>query len=397
MAMRRRYCALLLCAALVGDWVIGVIAPPEPGVINAFGYLALFGADGQLLAWDAVGRHPSDDAFPFECPIHDGVITSGEPGVHGDCPWFFVLGANEACTPLVFEFECSDGATRTIERVAPRVRLELGPTHFEVGAVENLPMGPSGRLLLNRFGYFELSEPCPELDLGREVDIRMRDPSAARACTCKTSADCPTGQFCDTLAMWIEPRCAPDKCAVVSCDNGVCDPYTGTCVEAGSCQFDEDCPGQFCNRQTGQCISPVNCANPDECGAGRICSIGTGCVGCLNDCDCPFGAQCDGGKCVLSCNDDALLVDRNNPNGHELLQVCITANDPAAVASLESTLAGWDCGYGGTFAPCKGGVEMACYKPTVADSTGAISDSQWIPLCTLSDKPFISSITSGSL
>lgn len=83
----------------------------------------------------------------------------------------------------------------------------------------------------------------------------------------------------------------------------------------------------------------------------------------------------------MACNLDVLKVDRAIPHGHDFVQVCLPVADPEAEETLEGALPGWDCGYGGTFTPCIGGVEMACYLPLESDADGAIPSAQWLPLC----------------
>ena len=56
-----------------------------------------------------------------------------------------------------------------------------------------------------------------------------------------------------------------------------------------------------------------------------------------------------------------------------------------------------NCGWGGVFAPCQGGVEMACYHPLPAAPGGAVPDDLWQALCKLSQSPFVSRIVSGSI
>jgi hypothetical protein len=83
------------------------------------------------------------------------------------------------------------------------------------------------------------------------------------------------------------------------CPDGVCNPFTHTCVE---CMIDADCPDKHeCDKW--HCIALPECIEDGDCPEGLLCwAEEEVCVECVEDTDCPLG-ECLDNECVLPCGD----------------------------------------------------------------------------------------------
>jgi hypothetical protein len=125
------------------------------------------------------------------------------------------------------------------------------------------------------------------------------------------------GTLCCVLAMLAGVGCignTPNLCDGVTCDEGVCNPATGECVE---CLAAADCDdGNLCTTDT--CMDNVCENTPVECEAGEVCNPEDGqCVEgvCFVDADCDDGDACTTDACVegeggmMECTNTAVECD----------------------------------------------------------------------------------------
>jgi len=126
------------------------------------------------------------------------------------------------------------------------------------------------------YPYCEYVGPLGNLHLYGSYECRQ----------CRTSTDCPTGQFCDEFYTCVSK-----------------------CQSAADCRSDTACAGVECI--AGACIttSATGCS-----GTSPKCLTATGsCVNCLQNSDCPAGGTCDVYQCAV-CLDDYQCRTSTNCN-----------------------------------------------------------------------------------
>lgn len=155
-------------------------------------------------------------------------------------------------------------------------------------------------------------------------------------------ANCLVGNFCDD-----DNTCKPNICDALSqtCPRGECDPGTGQCINADTCQNQDDCVDNFV------CIGAACVAADEACGTAgcegnQICNYDDAnstatCeenpAGCSNALDCSGDRVCADGVCAApaACVNDGF--EPNNADGEETNY--LTAN---ATLPVSMTLCGSD-------------------------------------------------------
>ncbi|MCA9515682.1 MAG: hypothetical protein KC635_12120, partial [Myxococcales bacterium] len=225
---------------------------------------------------------------------------------------------------------------------------------------------------------------------GVRVSLRYALPERSD-CRCLTSDACPTDTVCDSFDGLSAGRCRPELACDASCPEGDCDPLTGACVapDATACDDEGRCSAGICNPFTASCV-PFDFV---ACITAPRCSYLTGPAECLVDCDCHGGA-CVDGHCA-SCDEARLGLAQDDPDGADLVEVCVAA-DPLAQAAVSALYPGMVCGFGSTFTTCDAATQVSCYGP-LGDGASPVPDATWERLCLLSVHPLVADIATGSL
>jgi hypothetical protein len=137
---------------------------------------------------------------------------------------------------------------------------------------------------------------------GNELGLTACDTATGRCVACTPTSDrCPTGEYCDPMALRCTAGCRDDMaCAASGADAGAamprCDTTTRRCV---ACTADSHCaPGTLC--RGNECVP--GCSEAQPCAAGRACCNG-GCVDTAANTDhCgACGAVCAPANAAPSC------------------------------------------------------------------------------------------------
>ena len=150
------------------------------------------------------------------------------------------------------------------------------------------------------------------------------------AIPCTTALDCNDGLACNGVEVCSGGFCGggmpPDCNDGVGCTTGVCDDFTGGCMQIPN---HDDCgPGQTCDVVLG-CVSAPMCTTPADCDDGMYCNGAEVCGGTV----CAPGAPPD-------CNDGvACTVDGCD----EFADTCTNMPNDAACAPGETCAPGVGC------------------------------------------------------
>lgn len=160
--------------------------------------------------------------------------------------------------------------------------------------------------------------------------------------SCESDSDCASGYSCNTS----ENTCEIDRCDGKTCDRGVCDPETGSCVDAEQCPFpDKSRPacqeGHRCYEPDSTCLDEESYCERLDCTRG-ICNFEQdACVNaetCSEDADCTEGYYCgEDGSCQRNtCDERNVICDRGicdevegecvNPDACSASEECLPMN-----------------------------------------------------------------------
>lgn len=144
---------------------------------------------------------------------------------------------------------------------------------------------------------------------------------------------------------FVLPACGgeekPNKCREVTCGYGVCDPATGQCVNAETCDPTVGMSGMsgdagMSDAASGESVKESDCLEGYTCQAGT-CEVST--AACEADADCDNGV-CESGACVNkdSCESNTDCVDgyRCDSAGQCVVNPCADKTCDAGVCEVET-------------------------------------------------------------
>ncbi len=154
--------------------------------------------------------------------------------------------------------------------------------------------------------------------------------------SCLSDNDCPPCTIC-----------TPNGCVPIDCQEGVCNPSTGECIECintGDCNGENECcvnnkceccDGFIRDPYTGLCVLEPECIQDSDCGNCEYCQNDK-CVPVV----CPDGFICVNDTCLPICDCSNPLCDRGG--------ACIQLNDSTCYCSQCSggCSSNGDCGEG---------------------------------------------------
>jgi hypothetical protein len=113
---------------------------------------------------------------------------------------------------------------------------------------------------------------------------------------CQTDDDCPTGQFCNTDT----GECRCDYETQTGCgDKEICN-NSGYCQPRPGCYNNADCEhlvDHYCDITTQTCVPAGTCNSDRQCPLGQLCRQNVCVDGCNNGNDCPLDQCCNNLQC----------------------------------------------------------------------------------------------------
>ncbi len=300
--------------------------------------LAMFGALVLAFAF-ASGCGEEDPCATKTCNF--GVCDSS----NGDCVNKESCRVDEECVP---GFVCGQGNTCVAQnQCSSDADCQAGVC--EEGACVNPPSCEEDSECLQRTYCGQdgtcVPDPCNEVSCNRGVCQRGTDNCvAADSCTKRTEQlDCLSGQKC------LENSCVDREnyCDQLTCDRGVCSYQQEGCVNADDCEGDRaNCrEGFFCN-QMDRCQRDRCVQGNVDCEDGGVCDPTTGlCTNagsCEENADCTSEYLCINGSCTP---EGSACGDASGDGGCPGNQVCAydDANNTASCTEPEVCETSIDC------------------------------------------------------
>ncbi len=344
----------------------------------------------------------------------------------GDPPWYECAKKSPCPTARMLESPCLPEETECGPRVHPPIEILAhgglssgeSPHPYDQGTTS---IGFEGyrTMAIRSERYTEMT--CLDAPDTWLTALVGKSASVSQ-CLCHDDADCAPGFFCDPTTS----RCLEDLCRVEAlgqagktCKEGfVCDPYRGECrnpatTPVTTCKTDADCgTGEdvVCNVRGRLCSGLNECGDPAwfcvsnpcadmDCASFCHALLGR-CVDCIADCECEragTGDFCKDHSCD-TCDPARIGFGQENPERYEFFEICAKKNGVDPATELKGIDPSITCmpGGGGVFAKCDPDSEVLCHGDLeFVPGLKWITDEKWSRMCRVADLPWVTKVAGG--